>query len=206
MVGYALMPERPDHEQDSGPEAARRRTRRWLAATLLSTFALAVAGGAVGFTAGSRHHRPGHHHLPLGALIAVVAAVAVLLAALGLILWHLLNRPAYRRVMQYPWRRRMRVAKALRRGEPVDPEDVPVADAVVGLMRKERAIIWFQPVLIASWILMACTRSGAGRWLYIGLAAVNGPVWGYAVRVQRRTIRDWEATSHPAAGSPPDTG
>lgn len=198
------MDGRPNHEQDAGPDVARRRTRRLLVGTLGSACIALTVPLVVGFIVGSRHHRAGHQASP-GVLIAALAAVAVVLVATGLILWRLLSRPDYQRVMQYNWRRRMRVAKALRRADPLSPDDVPVADAVVGAMRNQQWIFWFQPVLIASWIVIAFMRHGFGRWLYAGFALVMIPAVAYSVRVQRRTIRNWDAQSNPSAGDPQDT-
>jgi hypothetical protein len=192
------MTEPFEQEWGTGPEIARRRIRRLLAASL-SVICIAVTVPLVaGFIGGSRHHRPGHHTSP-GALIAALAAVAVTLAVTGLVLWRLLNRPDYQRVMQYDWRRRMRVAKALRRGQSIEPGDEAVADAVVGLMRKQKGIFWFQPVLIVTWIVIAFTRHGFGRWLYLGLALVTGPALLYSIRTQRRTVRNWDFSKPPAA-------
>jgi MFS family permease len=198
------MSGRSEREQDAGPDVARRRTRRWVASVLLGSLVLAAGGAVLGFVVGARHHRPGHH-ISWGALIAVVTVCAAVLAATGLVLWKLLNRPAYQRVMQYHWRRRMRVAKALRRGDPISPEDLDVADAVVGVMRKDRLMFWYAPVLITSFILIAFMRHGAIRWLYASYGLVTAPALVYAVRVRRRTIRNWDALSNSSVGDPQDT-
>jgi hypothetical protein len=194
------MHEPSDHE-GAEPDAARR-TRRWRVGVSLGILVLATVGAVTAFVAGLSH-RPGHH-IPWGALVAVLAALVLLLGATGLVLWQLLNQPAYQRVGQYHWRRRNRVAKALRRGDPISPEDLAVADALVGVMRKQRVFLWFQPVLIASWILMAFARHGLGRWLYAGLALAMGVALVYAVRVQRRILRNWDARSTGRPGIPHD--
>lgn len=199
------MHERSDEGQDAGPDVARRRTLHWLIGLLLGTFLLGTAGGVAGFVAGLRDHRPGNH-FSFGALIAVLTALALTLAATGLVLWLVLNRPHYQRVMRYPWRRRMRVAKALRRGDPIHPDDLAVAEAVVWAMRKQRFVFWCQPLLIAAWILMAFTRHGFGRWLYVGLALVMSSALAYGVRVQRRSISNWDALSTGSAGGPQEIG
>jgi uncharacterized membrane protein YoaK (UPF0700 family) len=100
--------------------------------------------------------------------------------------------------MQYHRRRRTRVVKALRRGDPITPEDWPVAAAAVGVMRKQKAVVLSYPlVLMVCWILAALTQHGIGRWLFAGLALVTGPLLVYFVRVQRRSIRHWEGLSNP---------
>ena len=199
------MQERPDHAPDPDPEVARRRTGRWLVGVLLGTFLLGAAGGVAGFVAGLRNPRS-DNHFSFGALIALLTALALILVAAGLVLWQLLNLPYYQRVRQYHWRRRMRVAKALRRGDPISPDDLAVADAVVAAMRKQRLVFWTQPLLIASWILIAFTRHGFGRWLYVCLALVLSSALVYAVRVHRRSLRNWDALSNRPAGDPPQIG
>lgn len=131
----------------------------------------------------------------------MTALAAGLVVVTGLILWKMLNRPEYQQVMRYPWRRRMRVSKALRRRNPISPDDVPVADAIVGAMRNQQWIFWLQPVLIASWILSALNRHGPVRWLSAGFALVLALAWLYTLRMQRRVIRQWNARSNwPARG------
>jgi len=169
---------------------------------LSSIFVLTAAGLVTGFAVGSRHPRPGHHP-SLGPFLAVLAGLTFTLAVLGLLLWKLFNRPRYQRVMQYGWRRRMRVAKALRRGEPIEPGDVAVADALVELMRSQKVLFWFQPVVIAIWVVNAFTHSGFVRWLYVGLALVTGPALLYSIRTQRRTVRTWDARSKPPVADAP---
>jgi hypothetical protein len=195
------MPEPSNHEPDAGAEDARRRTRRWLVGVFLGIVVLLTGLGVWGLVAGSRHREPGDH-LSVSALIGFLAAFVAMLTAIWVVLWQLLNRSEYQRLRQYHSRRRMRVAKALRRGEPINPDDRAVADAVVAVMRKQRLIFWFQPVLVASWIAMAFSRHGTGRWLYAGLALVTSPAWVYAARLHRRTIRNWDAASNPSAGDP----
>jgi hypothetical protein len=99
-------------------------------------------------------------------------------------------------------RRRLRVAKALRRGDLIATADVPVADALVATMRSQRFVYWFQPVLIASWLFHAVDRHGYGRWMYLSLALVLAVAVVWSLRVQRRSIRNWEAqrSGEPAAG------
>jgi hypothetical protein len=159
----------------------------------------------VALAAGSHHRRSGHHH-SVGPFIALGAAILLTLGSSVVLLWYLFNRPAYQRLMQYSMRRRNRVAKALRRGKPISPEDLDVADAVVDSMRKQRVFLWFQPVLIASWILMAIARHGVGRWLYAGLAVVSIPALAYGVRMRQRVMRTWETASTRSSGKSPDTG
>jgi hypothetical protein len=167
---------------------------------LLGIVLLITAGAVAGILlARSRHHERSEH-ASAGPLIAIGTISAAMLALTGFILWKLLNRPEYQRVMRYNWRRRMRVAKALRREDSLSPDDVPVADAIVGAMRNQRWILWFQPVLIASWILMAVMRHGTGRWLYGGFALVMGPAWLYAFRMQGRVIRSWDARTNRPPG------
>jgi heme/copper-type cytochrome/quinol oxidase subunit 3 len=118
------MHERPAGDEDSGSEVARRRTRRRLTMVLLGTFVLVTAGMVVGYVAASRHRRPGHHVSAVPLIVGLVL-LGLTLVVLGVVLWRLLNRPDYQRAMHYPWRRRMRVAKALRRGDPVGVDDLP---------------------------------------------------------------------------------
>jgi hypothetical protein len=201
MSGFEPMPEGSHPRQDGGSEADRRRTRRLLIAAVAVVCVLAAAPVLVGVR-GS--HRRSDYDLSAGALIGVLAAVVALLAATTMLLWHLFNRPAYQRAMQYHRRRRSRIAKALRRGKPINPEDLEVAGALVEVMQKQRVFLWFQPLMIASWILMAVTRHGVGRWLYAGLALVTVPVLAYGVRMQQRVRRNWEAASAGSAGGPHD--
>jgi MFS family permease len=195
----------PADEDAVGPEAARRRTRRWLVAMLLPIFLLVAAGMVVGFLAASRHSRPGRHHSAVG-FIAIAAVSVLVLVVTGLIVWRLVRRPDYQRAMQYPWRRRMRVAKALRRGDPIGPEDLAVAAAVIAGLRTQKLNYFVQPFVIASWVLIAITRHGYGRWLYVGLALVAGAALAYSGWVHRRTVRNWHALSHRSAGPEPDLG
>jgi hypothetical protein len=196
------MDERSDDEQDAEPDAARR-TRRRRVGMFLGILGLVAVPTVWGLMAGLRHREP-DDDFSVSALILALTALVGILAALGLILGQLFNRAEYRRLGQYPRRRRMRVAKALRRGDPIDPDDLAVAGAVIAVMRKQWLTLGLQPVLIAFWIVIAFTRNGVGRWLYIGLTLVMSAALVYSMWVQRRTIRNWEALPNRSAGEPPD--
>jgi hypothetical protein len=68
------------------------------------------------------------------------------------------------------------------------------------MMRAQKWVFWFQPVLIASWILNVFLRHGVIRWLYASLVLVMIPALVYSVMAQRRSIRNWEARSTRSGG------
>jgi hypothetical protein len=72
-------------------------------------------------------HRPtGVHHSPsVWDIVIILAVMGIMVVAMLLLMRRQYRRPRYRRVMQYGWRRRSRVAKDLRRGRTLSTVDMP---------------------------------------------------------------------------------
>jgi heme exporter protein D len=169
------------------PDAATR-ARRLVLATTGSVGLFTVIGAMVGLLVASRHHRPGHHPSVAGAVIAV-AVVLVMLAVMSAVLLWVFNRPSYRTLFAFSWRRRARVAKALRTGRPISDDDVPVAAAIIGATRGQQWRHWIFPVLSVSWLLNAANHHGVLRWLYLALVALAIlAVWPLSVRQNRQML------------------
>jgi len=166
---------------ESIDEQASQRNRRL---TVLGIVGAIAASGAIGLLISAAHPRhDGHRHGGLVVATSVLTAVAVI----GVIwaLW-LYRRPAYRRTFQYGWRRRNRVGKALRRGNPIAEEDLAVARSLVEVQRTQR---WIPPLfgaLAVGWLLNGLAHSGVLRWSGIGLAVVYVVLLPVVIRQRRR--------------------
>lgn len=192
-----------DEADDAGRDAARRRTRRWVGATFGAGFVLVALGMLAGYRAAARHPRPGHHHLSAGGLVAILAAVALVMGLTALLLWWLLRRPDYQRAMRFSWRRRMRVAKALRRGDPIPPEELAVAESVVAVLRNQKLFYGTQLLLIVTWMMQAYLHHGYLRWLFVGISLAMGSALVHNAWTRRRSLRNWQLISR---GTQPEPG
>jgi hypothetical protein len=140
-------------------------------------------------------HRPAGVHPSTSAwpLVIILAVMVITVVAMGLVMRRQYRRPGYRRVMQYGWRRRSRVGKDLRRGRVLSAEDMPVAAALVDLIRPQR--VWLPILYVAialSNVLNGFTRHGYSRWFYLGLAAFILVLAPLALRQRRQMIRGYE--------------
>jgi hypothetical protein len=145
-------------------------------------------------TPGVRHSTSG---LPLGIILAVMAITVV---AMVLMVRRQYRRPGYRRVMQYGWRKRSRVAKDLRRGQVLSAEDMKVATALMDLERSQRRWRWFYVVLPVGPLLNGLSGHGLLRWLNFGLVAFFLVLMPIVVRQQRQMVRGYEGQNTPAVG------
>ncbi len=159
--------------------------------------AILVAIVVVGFGAGillavlDPHRSAGHHHSTVGRILGLSIAALVLAAAvIGCLL--AFRRPGYRRVMQYGWRRRQRVVKALRRGQPLSAEDMPVAAAITDMQRKQWWWPLFYGVLVVIWALDALTRHGFRRWDAVGLAVLYVVLLPVIIWQRRKMLRNYD--------------
>jgi apolipoprotein N-acyltransferase len=162
---------------------------------LVGVYALACAAGIV-VAARSDHHK--HNHHPLLGLLVTLAVLAVVLAVTLFFVLRIYRRPVYRRVTQYSASRRRRVAKALRRGNPVPGEDLPVAKAIVDV---QRSLWWMYALFVIiplDWVLMSLRRHGVVRWVDVGFAALFLAMLPLVVWQRRKMIRNYERLKRPA--------
>ena len=125
--------------EDIDEHAARRSIR----VTLTIIAALLLFGGLAGFLIAWQvgHRSSGvHHSTSAWSLVFILAVIGITIVVMLLLVRRQYQRPRYRRVIQYGWRRRSRVGKDLRRGRELSAEDMPVAKALVELMHSQR--IW----------------------------------------------------------------
>jgi hypothetical protein len=174
---------------DDIDEAAAQRSRRLMVTGFAAFFALACGAGFA-FAARSPHHA-GHHHSLLGLLVAL-GVLAIVLAVTVWVLLRIYRRPVYRGVMQYSASRRRRVAKALRRGDPVTTEDLPAAKAIVEV---QRGLWWISAVYVIvplDWVLMSLRQHGLFRWIDLGVAALFLALLPVFVHQRRKMIRNYD--------------
>jgi hypothetical protein len=183
-------PSAPGTDNIDIDEAAAQRSRR-LMVTVLAGIVVVGFGLGILLAVLHPHRRGGHHHSTVGIIVGLGIAALVLAAAVTWWLW-VYRRPGYRRVMQYSWRRRRRVAKALRRGRPVPPQDLPVAAAITDLQRAQ----WWLPVLYGGlavlWALDALTHRGFVRWDALGLVVLYVAMLPVILWQRRRMLSTYD--------------
>jgi cytochrome bd-type quinol oxidase subunit 1 len=180
----------PPASVDDIDEPAARRSRRLTVTILACILAVSFAAGIL-LAALDPDHKARHHHSALGLIVALGIGALALAVAVAWWLW-VYRRPKYRRIMQYGWRRRRRVAKALRRGRPLPAEDLPVAAAITEVLRAQ----WWLPLLygflIVIWALDALTGRGFQRWDAVGLAVLYLVLLPVFVWQRRKMIRNYD--------------
>lgn len=165
-------------------EAAARRNARLVALLLV---AIAVIGAGVSLGLALLH--PGHDGHHRGGVVGVLIPVAILVLVPGIaypVMLRLYRRPHYSRALQYSRGRRRRVGKTLRKGQPIAPEDRPVADALVHAMRQQRSLPYLFGVIMVVYLAQALFNHGFQRWLAILLIALYVPLLSWMLW-QRRT-------------------
>lgn len=176
-------------------QAARRSIR--VTEIAISAFLLVclLAGLAAALIFQQADHRPGGENdgIPAWAIVLLVAAVGIPLAASAWWMHRQYRRPAYRRVMQYGWKRRRRVTKALLRGRPMSAEDMPVAAAMVELQRSQgRWLVILLCVLPLNSLYQGVIQHGPLRWFQFGVAAFMVVLLPFVLHQRRRIIRNYE--------------
>lgn len=95
--------------------------------------------------------------------------------------------------MQYGWKRRRRVTKALLRGRPMSAEDMPVAAAMVELQRSQgRWLVILLCVLPLNSLYQGVIQHGPLRWFQFGVAAFMVVLLPFVLHQRRRIIRNYE--------------
>jgi hypothetical protein len=183
--------------EDIDEHAARRSIR----ATLIIKSALVLFIGPAGFLiAWQVGHRPSgaHRSAFVWPLVILEAVLGITIVATVLLMRRTYRRPGYRRVMQYGWRRRWRVGKDLRRGRTLSAEDMPVAKALVDLLRSQRKwMLFFYCGMPLIYLLDGLAHNGSSRWFYWGFAACFLVLMAIALRQQRQMIRNYERQNIP---------
>ena len=154
---------------DGLDEAAVRVNVRRL---LLVLAGLCVVGLGVGFVAGALHDGGRGIHHPVRAALIGVAVLTLAIGVMALVMWVFLRWPAYRRVMQFGFVDRIRVARAVKAGRPLTAHEIEVAQASRDYLRRFRRTVWLTPLVAGFWLLNGLAHQGTVRWLMIGLAAL----------------------------------
>ncbi len=169
--------------------AARRNT--WL--LLAVTAALVAMGLVAGFVLARLKHpaQPAHRHAGHAALAIAVPLAIMLLVGGGT--WLLMYRKAsWRGVMQYGWRRRYRVTKILRTGRPLPAADLPVATALVSLMRRQGWVYYVFGGTGVFWLAGAIAAHGPDRLIRLGLASLYVLMLPYLMLQRRRMFANYD--------------
>lgn len=186
--------------EDIDEHAARRSIRVTMIVLSALVFLLLLGVLAVVLIFGQVDHRPAgvHDSVPAWAVVLPLVVVGIVLAPMMLWARRQYRRPAYRRVMQYGWRRRRRVVKELRRGRLLPAEDMPMAAALVDLLRSQRRlrVVIFGAMLV-NFLLQGLVQHGFLRWFGFGLAAGCLVFLPFVLRQQRQMIRNYERQGTP---------
>jgi MFS family permease len=186
--------------EDIDEDAARRSTRVILIITSAVIF-LPLLGLLVVVLIHGRDDGPagGRDSLPAWAVVLPILIVGIVVAPMMLWARRQYRRPVYRRALQYGRRRRRSVVKDLRHGRPLSAEDMPVASALVDLLRSQRR---FRVVLYGGmpfvFLFNGLVQHGVLRWLEFGLAACWLVLMPFVMRQQRQMIRNYERQSPPS--------
>jgi len=180
----------PDTEDIDEPAA--RRSIRVLMVVLSVIYGSVALAGTLMLTR-INGGPTGEDDIPAWALALIVALLVVPLAGSAWWARRLYRQPAYRRVMQYGWRRRRLVMKDLLRGRPLSPEDMPVAAAMVAVQRSQgrwSVIVLFAVPLIG--VYNGFISDGYLRWFQFSLAASWVVLLPFIIRQRRRLIHNYE--------------
>lgn len=178
--------------QPSAPVIDEQAARRNLWVLMAVIVGISIPAMIVG-TLLAHSHPSARAHAHHGAgLAAVVIAAVILFAFVAALLLVMSRRPSWRAAMQYGWRRRNRVAKALRKGRPIPAEDLPVAAALMALMAKQRWLPYLFGVLVLIWLIQGLTESGTRRWLGFALAGLYVLLTPYLLWQRRRCAANYD--------------
>jgi hypothetical protein len=187
--------------EDIDEHAARRSIRL----ILIIMGAVVLFGGLAGFLLARQigHRSSGtDQHTSVWPLVILVAVLGITIVAMGILVRRQYRRPRFRRVMQYGWRRRSRIAKDLRRGRALSADDMPVARAMVELVLSRRRwsliILWLLPII---WLFNGLIQHGFLQWFDFGLAAFWLVYVPLLLRQQRQLIRNYERQNIPTVGN-----
>lgn len=184
-------------------EPAARRSIRMTLIIISAGIVLPMLGILIYWQFGDR--TPGvHRSTSVWPLVIMLAVMGIIVVAMLLMVRRQYRRPGYRRVMQYGWRQRARVAKDLRRGQVLSAEDMKVATALMDLERSQRRWRWFYVVMPVGPLLNGLSGHGFLRWLNFGLVAFFLVLMPIVVRQQRQMVRGYERQNTPAVGDPQD--
>lgn len=188
--GRSIEPHQRDQQAASDAttidELAAQHERRLLTGFVLATTVVCLG---VGLLIGMLQVR--HRHSTSGLILALAVIAAGVIATGTWATW-LYRRPSYRQALQYHWRRRLRVAKTLRKGHPVAEQDLPVAAALVTLQRKLRWLPLIYLALAALWIISFLTGHGDARWFNLAGAVCYLLLLPALWRQRRNTITNYE--------------
>lgn len=179
--------------------AARRNTGRMVG--LVAAVVVTVEIGVVLVAPGAPGGRP--RYLPASIIIIIIVGSCVVLSASAVVMY---RRPSWRAVMQYGWRRRSRVGKALRRGRPITEQDWPVATAMMHLVHRQRWLPYFYSGVIVLWVINGLSAHGLQRWSGLGLAGLFVVLTPYSLWQRRRLLTNYnkQLAIHNAQPHPPD--
>lgn len=177
-------------------EPAARRSIRVLMVVMSAVLVFSFLAGLLGFLIfGQLDHRPErvHESAPVWAIVLLVAFLGIVLSASVWWVRRQYRQPVYRRVMQYGWRRRRHVMKALLRSRPLSAEDMPVATALVELQRSQgRWLGIVLGVLAVNSLVQGVIQHGPLRWFQFGVGALMVVLLPFVVRQRRKIIRNYE--------------
>ena len=166
---------------------ARRRSRSWTLSVAGLAAAILLVAVTIALVVPPRH---GHHRDVVGAVIAI----SVLVVALALSLWFtawMYRRRSFQQLFQFRNRDRRRVARRLRKGQPIDDADLRIAAATANVGQQTKWTYWLAPVLSVHFALQTFRRSGGSRWIELSFLLVYVGALLLSLWQRRRLLRNW---------------
>ena len=165
--------------------------RRWrrLVLWLYAVMVVAVIAGSVAAFASGSPPRAGHHH-SVGRLLGAIGISVAILTVTMAVTWRLVRQHGpSRRLMRSNWRTRRRVARALRKGQPIADDDRETAHALIAFIQSRKWLPWLYVACGACQLLAAAAGHGNVRWLQLAVGVAYLGLVPYWLWVRRKTLR-----------------